>query len=219
MPSFDPAIVIALIALFGALINALVAANNARKRGDLDSRLLELKANLDKLNAVDLARVQAEHTTRLKELEFDRTDQRAKDDRRRSADTATLLTIIEVLQPDHIIAFLRTHDFSGIYNRDDTDPIFRFLELAKRPDNEFLNPELEIKRTRLIVVARSLSRSLGVKTHPRQGTFNSVLPETLINEERPQWVDDNAEELNRYSDEFVQSYEELVRSARLTNGA
>ena len=214
----DIALFVALIALFGALVNALVAANNARKRGEIDQKLLELKSKLDHFNAIELARVQAEHSQKLKSLEFDRTKNLEAEDRRRSADSATLLKILEILDPGKAIAFLRNHDFNGTYNRDDSDPLFAFLEFSKRPESEFLDSDLETIRDELIAVGAALARLLAIKTHPRQGTFSSVLPDGLVNEIRPKWVDENAEKINDTASAFVDVYDKLIRSARASNG-
>ena len=212
------ALLLALIALFGVLVNALVAANNARKRGEIDQKLLEFKAKLDHLNAIDLAKVQAEHSEKLKSLEFDSKNSSEADERRRTADSATLLKILEILDPGNAIAFLREHDFNGTYNRHDSDPVFAFLEFSKRPESEFLDSDLENIRDKLIAIGTALSRLLALKTHPRQSTFNSVLPERYVNEIRPKWVDENAEELNDTASKFVEVYESLIRSARARNG-
>ena len=212
------ALALALIALFGVLVNALVAANNARKRGELDAKLLELKSKLDQFNALELARIQAEHGAKLKALEFDRTQHAAAEERCRSADSSTFNKILETLDQDQVISFLRTHDFNGTYDRNESDPILRFIDLSKRPDSEFLNPELENLRTSLFDMAKTLAGLLAIKTHPRQNTFSSVLPESLVNHVRPAWVDENADEINDCATSFVEIFEKLVRHARLTLG-
>ena len=217
MQTPEIALYVGLFALFGTLINALVAANNARKQRELDAKHLELKARLDQVNAVEIARVQAEHSVKLKTLELDRAQNVAAGERRRMADSATLAKLLEVLDPDRLIAFLRTHDFNGIYDRNESDGIFRFLELSKRPDSEFLERQLESLRVALVSVASKLSGLLALKTHPRQGTFSSVLPESQVNKERPVWVNRNADEINDCATALVEAFEGLVRHARLSH--
>lgn len=218
-PTPEIAVIIALLALFGVLINALVAANNARKRGELDTKLLEIKSKLDQFNAMEIAKVQAEHSAKLKSLEFDRLQNAAAEERRRTADSANLTKLLEILDPNQVIAFLRTHDFNGIYDRNESDPLLRFLEMSKRPDSEFLAPQLEALRGSLLTVGSKLSQLLAFKTHPRQGTFSSVLPQNQVNEERPAWVNENAEEINGCATSFVEAFEKLVREARLSHVA
>lgn len=213
-PTPEVALLVALLALLGVLVNALVAASNARKRGQLDGKLLELKSRLDQINAMELAKVQAEHSSQLKSLEFDRTQHAAAEERRRGADSATFKKVAELLDPDHVIAFFQTHDFHGIYDRNDSAPLLRFLELSKRPDSEFLEPELEALRSSLFAISAELSQLLAQKTHPRQGTFSSVLPADCVNVERPPWVDQNADEINDCATRFIEAYESLVRHAR-----
>ncbi len=220
MPSTpEIALTIALIALFGVMVNALVAANNARKRGELDEKLIQLKATLDQLNAVEMAKVQAGFSERLKLLEFDRSKQTADDDRKRKADAATLASILKTLEPDGIIAFLREHDFGGLFNRNDIAPLRRFIDQASRPDQEFLTSELEELRSRLVLLGHTLSSLIGAKTYPRHGNFNSVLPENLVNVERPPVIRENATKLNDTATDFVDSFDELVRKARIILGA
>lgn len=211
------ALTVGLLALFGALVNALVAANNSRKRRELDAKLVELKSRLDQVNAIELAKVQAEHSVKLKTLEFERTHNAASEERRRSADSAILAKILEVLDPERLISFLRDHDFHGTFDRNDHDSLRRFLEMSKRPDCEFLEPELETLRSSLVSIGSSLSRMLALKTYPRKGTFSSVLPEQQVNEERPSWVDKNADELNGCATDFVEAFDKLVRHARISH--
>jgi hypothetical protein len=129
-------------------------------------------------------------------------------------DASTLTSILAVLGPDNVIAFLRNHDFAGIYDREEGEPLLRFLELSRRPDSEFLNPELEQLRESLVALGARLAKLLALKTHPRQGTFSSVLPENMVNEIRPAWIDANAEEINDCATAFVDAFEKLVRHAR-----
>ena len=216
-PSPEIALFVGLLALLGVLVNALVAANNSRKRGELDAKLVELKSRLDQFNALELAKVQAEHSVKLKTLEFDQTQHAASEEQRRSVDSANVAKLLEVLDPERVISFLRTHDFHGIFDRDECDSLFRFLEISKRPDAEFLEPELEALRSSLVSIGSKLSRLLALKTHPRQGTFSSVLPESQVNEERPAWVNKNADEINDSATAFVEVFEQLVRHARLSH--
>jgi hypothetical protein len=220
MPSTpEIALAVALIALFGVMVNALVAANNARKRGELDEKLVQMKAKLDQLNAVEMARVQAEFSERLKLLEFGNSQQAADEDRKRKADTATLASILKTLEPDGFIAFLRDHDFGGLFDRNDIAPLGRFIDLASRSDQEFLTSELEVLRSSLVSHGRELSNLIGAKTYPRHGTFSSVLPENLVNVERSPLIRENATKLNDTATDFVDSFDELVRKARSILGA
>lgn len=220
MPSTpETALLIALIALLGTLANVLVNANNARKRGELDKKLVQIKAQLDQLNAVEIAKIQADLNERLNLIEFNRAQMAADDARKRTADTATLSSIIKILEPDNIIAFLREHDFGGIFNRDDVAPLHRFIDHASRPDQEFLIPELEEIRLQLLISARELSKLIGATTYPRHGSFNSVLPENLVNSERTSLIYKNAANLNAAATNFVDLFDKLVRKSRNILGA
>lgn len=217
MSTPEVALIAALLALLGVLVNALITANNARKSRELDQKLVRLKAQLDQLNAVDLIRVQSEHSERLKTLEFTRAQRAADDERKRQTDAATLAAILTVI-PARLIQFLKQHDFGGTFNREELAPLDVFLSEAASPDREFLINELETLRTRLLESGRNLSKLIGFKTFPREHTFSSVLPAAALLGPRPDWVDDNASELNNAAEEFVSAFEELVRSSRARLG-
>jgi hypothetical protein len=65
----DIALAVAALALVGVLVTALVATVNARKRGDTDQLLVNLKAELDALNAIDLVATQNDYAKKLTDLE------------------------------------------------------------------------------------------------------------------------------------------------------
>jgi hypothetical protein len=212
------ALIVALIALTGVLVNALVTLYNARKRGNIDEQLLKLKAELDQLNAREMARVQTEHTETLKKLEFERTQELADGERKRKADSERFAFILELLNPQEVIAFLREHDFGGMFDRKKIAPLNRFVDISTNPEQTFLFTELEQQRVQLAERARALSKLLGLNTHPRQGPFSSVLPENYINEVRPAWVDENATEINDAATSFVKAFEEFVYQCRVKLG-
>lgn len=218
MSTPEVALIAALLALLGVLVNALITANNARKSRELDQELVRLKAQLDQLNAVDLIRVQSQHSERLKTLEFTRAQRAADDERKRQTDAATLAAILTVI-PARLIQFLKQHDFGGTFNREELAPLDAFLSEASHPDREFLISELETLRTRLLESGRNLSNLIAFKTFPREHTFSSVLPAEAVLGPRADWVDDNASELNNAAEEFVSAFEELVRSSRARLGS
>ena len=181
-------ITVALIALFGVMVNVFVAVNNARKRGELDERL--------------------------KLIELDRKDKSADDDRKRIADAATLVSILKSLEPESLIAFLRHKDFGATFRSEEIQPLRRYIYFASRPDQEFLTKELEVLRCQLLFCGQTLLDLIGGGTYPRRDDFSSVLPEEFIHAERPQFVEDNAAEINNAATEFVNSFDSLVREAR-----
>lgn len=208
------ALVVALIALIGVLVNAFVAAYNARKRGIIDERLLRLKTEFDQFNAREMARVQAEHSETLKKLEFERTQELADNERKRKADLELFTSILELLNPQEVIAFLRKHDFGGMFDREEIAPLHYFVDISTSPEQAFLDADLDQQRIRMVERARRLSKLLGLKTHPRKGTCSSVLPENQVNEVRPTWVNENATKINDAATAFVQAFDEFVLQCR-----
>jgi hypothetical protein len=176
--------------------------------------MLKLKASLDLTNSSELAKVQAEHAARLKALEFDRTKTVADESRKRKADAQVLARVLSSLRPEGVITFLRDHDFGGSFDPEWVKPLHRFVDEANRPDHEFLLPELEALRLNLIEKGRVLSNLVALKTHRRDFGFQSVLPDSLVNAERPKHIIDAALNLNNAATDFVASYDELIRKAR-----
>jgi hypothetical protein len=213
-PTPELALTIALIALFGVLVNALVTAYNARKRGSIDERLLKLKAEIDHVNAREIARVQADHAEKQKIREFERTQDLAGDERKRKADAERFASILELLDSKNIMVFLREHDFGGAFPRNEIEPLNVFVNLSGDPDQTFLFDELEQQRLQVVQKARTLSKLIGVDTHPRQGDLISVLPEDYVNRIRPEWIEENATKLNNAATEFVSAFDEMVLTCR-----
>jgi hypothetical protein len=212
----DTSLLVSLIALGGTFVATYVAANTARKTREQTEKLVDLKSELDELVALHIADVQAGHNERLKKLEFEHADQVSRKAKEREADAATLGKLLNTLQPAEIVDFLRNHDFGGAFLRSEIKALGLFLFEASQPDREFLIPELETRRKDLVETGRRLSSLLGYKTHPGVGDANSVLPPDLVNRKRPDWVDENASELNEVATEFVAIFDELVRTARAT---
>jgi hypothetical protein len=165
-----------------------------------------------------LARVQAEYNERLKKLEFDLEKDKKSIERKIAGDQKTLSLIIEIFDESDSIGFLREHDFGGLFNREYIKPLNEFVYVSKNPDQKMLIEELEDLRIQLVDKATNLSKLLGLKTHPRKGTFSSVLPEEYQTKIRPKWVDEAANEINDAATEFVNLYEEFIHKARSTLG-
>jgi hypothetical protein len=213
-PTPELALVVALVALVGVALTAAATIYNARKRGAIDERLLRLKAELDQVNAREIAQVQAKHSERLKKLEFDRSQDSSDGERVRKIDSATFRKLLEFFDPQETIAFLRDHDFGGAFNRDYVSPLHNFVNVSSGPEHAFVSIELEHTRQPVVEAARTLSKLIGVKTFPTQGNLHSVLPSEYVNEMRPSWVTQNAAEINTAATKFVTSFEHLVKECR-----
>ena len=171
------------------MVNVFVVVNNARKRGELDERL--------------------------KLTELDRKDKATDDDRKRTADATNLTLLLKSLEPENLVAFLRHTDFGATFRSEEIQPLRRYINFASRPDQEFLTKELEELRCQLVFCGQTLLDLVSKKTYSRRDDFSSVLPEEFINVERPKFVEDNAAEINNAATEFVNSFDSLVREARV----
>ena len=204
------ALAVALLALVGVLVTALVALFNARKRGDIDERLLLLKTQLDG----DVTRIQQAHAERLAKLEHSQALEAADRARIKKADGVRLQALLQELDPKWIITFLRDHDFGGAFRRDDITALFRFVERTSDPDQDFLDAELQGLYLNLVATGKALSNAIALKTAPTNADLNSVLPLESRGVPRPAWVDENAKVLNDRANDFVGAFDSLIRAAR-----
>ena len=212
----DKSLIVALIALFGVLINALVTAYNARKRTEIDKSLIILKSEVEKLNVSELTKKQAEYSERLKRLEYELEQNSKLTDRQIETDKKTLESIKKMFDEVETIYFLREHDFGGSFDREKIGPLNKMLFYSDEVANRMVIPELESYRNEMIKNAKNLQDLIGAKTFPtkHEGTFNSVLPDEYVNKQRPKWVIEAAKELNDAATEFVKSYDEFVHKSR-----
>lgn len=212
----DKSLIVALIALFGVLINALVTAYNAKKRSEIDKSLIILKSEIEKLNVSELTKKQAEYSERLKRLEYDLEQNSKLTDRQIETDKKTLESITNMFDEVEAIYFLREHEFGESFDREKIGPLNKTIFYSDEVTNRMVIPELESYGKEMINKAKKLQNLIGSKTFPtkHEGTFNSVLPDEYVNKERPKWVIDAAKEINDAATEFVTSYDEFVHKSR-----
>lgn len=185
----DKSFLVALLALFGVLINAFVIAYNARKQSDYNERI--------------------------KKLEFEIEQNIKLSERQVATDKNTLDEITNIFDEVEVIRFLRNHDFGGSFDRKEIAPLNRMLFYADDAKNRMLIQELEILRKDMVNKGRKLQCLIGQKTSPVNGTTrSSVLPDKYIDEPRPKWVEEAAKEINDAANEFVESYDEFVYKSR-----
>jgi hypothetical protein len=209
----ETALLVALIALGGVLVNALITLVNARKRATLDERLLLLKAQLDG----EVTRIQQAHAERLASLEHIQAQEAVDRARVQKVDASRLRALLQDLDPVKTIAFFREHDFGGAFRTEDIRPLYRFVERAPDPDQSFLDPSLEELRVELLNSGKALASTLAMKTSPTSAELSSVLPDAHKGVPRPDWVNANARKLNELATAFVEKFDQLVRTARAQN--
>jgi hypothetical protein len=129
-------------------------------------------------------------------------------------DIAVFEELLALLAPNGVISFLRNHDFGGSFSREDIAPLHTFVVLGENPDSEFIDPSLEKERQKLHESASQLAMSIATKTAPNSRDLLSVLPKRLADSPRPEWVKQEAKELNEAATEFVELYDNFVRFCR-----
>lgn len=115
------------------------------------------------------------------------------------------------------IRLLRDHDFGGAFPKLSIRPLYAFVETWDQPEKEFLDPELQAELKALYVASLNMATHLVGKTVPiGDGTFVSVYPDAVRNEggPRPDWVIEDARELNNEAQKFVPIYESFLRFCR-----
>jgi len=129
-------------------------------------------------------------------------------------DQALFNRLIRELDPDGVVAFLREHDFGGTFMRSSTNPVLRFADTWVGADKEFQDSEVEEKHQELVEAAKTLSGLIASKTSPIGGDAQSVVPQHLQGEERPDWVLRDARDLNEAADRFVEKFDEFMKISR-----
>ena len=129
-------------------------------------------------------------------------------------DQALLRKLLRELEPDGIVAFLREHDFGAPFMRSSVNPVLKFADTWRGADKEFQDSEVEESHKKLVKTAKELAGLIASKTSPTPGDAQSVVPERLQGEERPDWVLRDAKEINEAADCFVEHYDYFVKIAR-----
>lgn len=117
------------------------------------------------------------------------------------------------------IEMLRNHDFGNSFLRVAVQPLFNFVETWDSVDKEFIDKELEQHRRQLFDAACQMSSEICKRTVPvGDGSYASVLSDNVREQggRRPEWVREDARELNRVASAFVPRYEEFIRYCRQT---
>jgi hypothetical protein len=132
----------------------------------------------------------------------------------RAADKKTLGEIVGIFESDDI-EFFRTHDFSNSFENARMDRLFILAGRQSGAQHEFLDPELEAIRRQLLTHARKFSQELGFDTFVQDHN----LTRSRVNTD---WRNHDAVAfykmttgINDAASEFCQSFDVLIRAARL----
>jgi HNH endonuclease len=129
-------------------------------------------------------------------------------------DRTTYQWIVSKLPYVGIISFLDEHCFGQDFNASTLYPLEGFIWDSRNPGLEFMNPDLELRRQKLINDIVAFHKYWPMNTYPvtydvkRQGV-NREWEHSM-----PDRLNDTIDQLNSLSRTVVISYNELIRTAR-----
>lgn len=133
-----------------------------------------------------------------------------------NVDREVFQTLREQLPYFPTFDYLKGRNFAGwSFDRDQLDPLFHYAYYADRPENEFLDPELEAARQAMIAALRRFDRAIGHHTFPLkgvQGRLSSIPEEWEVSD--PDRFGTAVSEVHKAADETETSYTALIRLAR-----
>ncbi|CAG2091171.1 MULTISPECIES: hypothetical protein [Xanthomonas] len=134
----------------------------------------------------------------------------------REHDRALYLQFLAELPVEPAITMLKDYDFGNAFKYTHMRSLFNFSETWDTVEKEFLDKKLEEQRKSLVTAAQELSIEFAKLTVPvGNGDFSSVFPDRLRAEgPRPEFVIEDARQLNRAARSFVPLYESFVRACR-----
>lgn len=111
--------------------------------------------------------------------------------------------------------YLKGRNFAGFaFEKDPLTPMGRYAHYGDRPENEFLDVELESIRSELLAAIRIFSRGLAEHTWPLEANPKlSSVPQEW-EEDRPERFRQAVDEIHRAADEVEDKYSTLIRLAR-----
>ncbi len=119
----------------------------------------------------------------------------------------------ELLPTEQEIAWLREQNFSYGFNRDVAFRFFDFdIKISDNPNYEFLNPELEKLKKRLVKSIQIFNRNLSELTFPDGNLMQSVPREWRAS--NPQRLQNSINILNASKVTVIKNYDDLIRNGR-----
>ena len=128
-------------------------------------------------------------------------------------DKKVYLALIKFLPWDGSINFLRKNNFAGwTFKLKELDDLDEFIYNCKNPAFEFIDPDLEALRVKLLEKTNRCLSLIAKHTFPTNTPgFNAVPEEWEI--EQPERFYDVIKEIHEANDNVCESYDELVRTA------
>lgn len=116
------------------------------------------------------------------------------------------------------IRFFKEHDFLGSFQKDRIDGLNEFVETWDNAAHEFVDQDVEEKRKEIYDAAEKLALAIARYTTPSQFGYISVKPDSLPDGPTPDWIKDQAKEMNDCASEFVKEHEKFIRFCRAKFG-
>ena len=121
---------------------------------------------------------------------------------------------IALFSNNDLIRFYKEYDFLGSFDKKFIDPLYEFIEFWDNAAHEFIDEELENEKNNLYKAAYELGTTIARNTVPNRHGFISVKPDHLAGGPTPDWVINDAKEINALAPRFVELHEAFIRLGR-----
>lgn len=128
-------------------------------------------------------------------------------------DPPLMRKLLEELPP-HAMQFFREHDFLGTCRQDEVRPLWNFVNRWGAPDHLFQDTQLEAARSELLRAGLKTAASIAAKTRRLGTDLLTVKPSSDDGDPYPDWVRQDAKDINAAADEFVAAYDKMILLGR-----
>jgi len=133
-------------------------------------------------------------------------------------DKKVYLVLVKVLPWDGSINFLRINDFNGTpFRLSKLNDLHKFEYLSNDPTFEFIDPDLEAIRSKLLYFVSEFLLLIALKTFPTKNhEFNSVPKDWEL--ENPRQFHSIVNKIHKTANSIVNTYSTLLRTATIKLG-
>ena len=121
---------------------------------------------------------------------------------------------IALFSDNDLIRFYKEHVFLASFERKYIEPLYCFVETWDNAAHQFIDEELERNRMILYEAGKNLGMKIAEKTVPNKNGFISVKPDSLPYGPTPDWVVNDAKEINSLVPTFVECHEKFIKLGR-----
>ncbi|MFA6008502.1 MAG: hypothetical protein WC799_00860 [Desulfobacteraceae bacterium] len=121
--------------------------------------------------------------------------------------------LVKVLPWDGSINFIRKNNFAGfLFKLSSLDDLYEFEYQCSNPVFEFIDPDLESLRANLLTSIAKFTEIIGTETYSSHTAGVNSVPDEWISEQ-PERYENAVNSLHAMSDQIVQIYNSLVKTA------